>query len=508
MLDACKVLHIAFRAETKAHKTLELARLQTGGNSDDDGPPARITVSTLIEGQMHVQDVTMKQDRKIEVLYGLPAAPGDAAGLYDMARSLDNSNTGKVGVLVDHPGQLEHIRSCQPKNAPGRACFNVYIKLNVGSGRAGVWYNSEAFERLIDTALECQADGCIRLAGMYAHTSHSTFGAGGDRQRNLLEAMYYLERQFIIMRNAACRILTRAEEKVVALGPEPLVLSAGVRCLEVLETLADSARGLHDEDNGRVESEAAGFLWLLNDMRSSGFVTAEIHAGSHATMDLRQLSIAQGMGPATSWDDLALTVLAEVRSVYGDPPEDRGEALVGAGSLALGKETCGDSRLGWGVVAPWGRPDRHAEKPQKLEDPGVAKQDDVTGVACRDLLSVQGQSRHLRFEGYEGWIVGRLISQEHGILQWLPGCPSRPCDRVGDNCGDCTNGCCCALDDEANRPIKRTVQNKLFVGQRIRIWPNSASMASSQFGLFLVVDSERQGKEDEVVDIWPRAREG
>lgn len=134
--------------------------------------------------------------------------------------------------------------------------------------------------------------------------------------------MSYLERQFTVMRNVAL-----VEEEAV------------VRYLKVMGTVADSARGLHDvEDNDRVvESEAAGFLWLLNDMCS----------------------------------------------VYGNPPEVGNEALVGAASLALMKETCGDSRLG---PSPSQGRDELTEKPKQLGDPGAAKKSYVTDVTCQALL--------------------------------------------------------------------------------------------------------------------------
>ncbi|KAL2044888.1 hypothetical protein N7G274_002663 [Stereocaulon virgatum] len=74
--------------------------------------------------------------------------------------------------------------------------------------------------------------------------------------------------------------------------------------------------------------------------------------------------------------DVELTVMAEVASVYGD--RDSPEALIVAGSLALGREPC-KSYSGWGLVSDWGMDSK-----------------------------IDG-------EGRSGWQVGR-ISQEHGIL--------------------------------------------------------------------------------------------
>lgn len=82
-------------------------------------------------------------------------------------------------------------------------------------------------------------------------------------------------------------------------------------------------------------------------------------------------------------------------------------------------------------------------------------------------------------EDFQGWVVGRL-SQEHGVLTWMPsptGAPGPPPDL-----------------------------GMVRVGQRVRPWPNHACIASSHFGWYFVVDHDRPGSEDEVVDVWPRAR--
>lgn len=69
-----------------------------------------------------------------------------------------------------------------------------------------------------------------------------------------------------------------------------------------------------------------------------------------------------------------------------------------------------------------------------------------------------------------GWQVGR-ISQEHGILVWMG---------------------------------EKDAEVKLEFGQRVRVWPNHSCIAGAGYGHYLVVDSRRVGKEDEVVDVWER----
>lgn len=76
-------------------------------------------------------------------------------------------------------------------------------------------------------------------------------------------------------------------------------------------------------------------------------------------------------------------------------------------------------------------------------------------------------------EKHRGWIVGRF-AQEHGILTW--------------------NG---EGESEAD---------EFHVGQKVRLWPNHACITGSHFGWYFVVDSNRKGLEDEIVDVWIKAR--
>ena len=111
----------------------------------------------------------------------------------------------------------------------------------------------------------------------------------------------------------------------------------------------------------------------------------EIHAGVYPILDMQQ--VATHASPSAKTDnpldmqstlstaDIALTILAEVASVYNH--REHREALIAAGSLALGREPCKSYR-GWGVVSDWN-------------------------------MAIQSN------DGRSGWQVGR-ISQEHGVL--------------------------------------------------------------------------------------------
>lgn len=125
------------------------------------------------------------------------------------------------------------------------------------------------------------------------------------------------------------------------------------------------------------------------------------------------------------------------------------EALITAGNLALGREPVvdkgavpGQDYSGWGILMPW----------------GAAAGNPVPGP---DFPRVHG-----------GWQVGR-ISQEHGILVW--------------------NG-------------KKEDEVPLRIGDKVRVWPNHSCIAGACYDYYLVVDSRNGGRQDEVVDVWPRWR--
>lgn len=116
----------------------------------------------------------------------------------------------------------------------------------------------------------------------------------------------------------------------------------------------------------------------------------ELHAGVYTVNDLQQIATRarpshlpnQPEQTLLSHANIALRILAVVASDYPDRTE-KPEALIAAGSIALGREPC-KSYPGWGVVTPW------PLKGKGFYDPEGEK---------------------------VGWIVGR-ISQEHGILSW------------------------------------------------------------------------------------------
>ena len=223
---------------------------------------------------------------------------------------------------------------------------------------------------------------------------------------------------------------------------DPLTLSVGA---------TPTATSLQHPQLKSTESEAGSGLDTINNylhkLKSEGF-DLEVHAGVYPTLDLQQLATHARDKSLLSASSIAISILCEVSSLYPRRgPNETTEALINAGCLALGREPCAD--MG-------------AEKGQHYSGWGVVM---PWGIANPepgpDFPAIHG-----------GWQVGK-VSQEHGILRWQG---------------------------------KREQEVALEYGQRLRIWPNHSCIAGSGYDKYFIVDSRREGKEDEIVDVWPRWR--
>lgn len=128
------------------------------------------------------------------------------------------------------------------------------------------------------------------------------------------------------------------------------------------------------QPGSKFSDEAQNFINFLERVKSAFYI--ELHAGVYPILDLQQLATRTknpALGTELFTSDIALSILAEIASVYSD----REEALLAAGTLALGREPC-KSYPGWGKVTPW-------------------------NTTCAE----SGKSTN--------WMIGR-ISQEHAVL--------------------------------------------------------------------------------------------
>ncbi|KAG0652181.1 D-serine deHydratase [Hyphodiscus hymeniophilus] len=457
MLEACEQLDFGWRAHIKTHKSYhvsatiyvpaDLFRQTTELTRLQVGPtgPVNIIVSTLIEAENILPLLLEYKEhgRAVNLLYSFPISPTSNSTIQRLSVLAKGLGPHGLSLMIDHPAQIPAIQAIRTHS--GNAP-DLFLKIDMGGHRAGVEPGSAVCNSLISSLLSLHSAGEIHLLGLYSHAGQSYSST------SRASALDFLRQEFEALLLVSISITSHPDSGV--LSPEmPLVLSVGatptttsVRNLLIpdLETPAEEAK------------EIAALRATLKTIRDLG-CKVEIHAGVYPTLDVQQLAThslpTSGPHAMLTWSDLAFTVLAEVSSFYPNRgPGGSPEVLVGAGCIALGREPC-KAYSGWGIVSPWGLPG--------AQTPTVGP------------------------EEYQGWIVTKA-SQEHGTLGWM--------GKWEGSGGGKTD----ALSDGSKEGIK--------IGARIRIWPNHACITGVGFGWYFVVDSTREGKEDEIIDVWPRWR--
>lgn len=348
--------------------------------------------------------------------------------------------------MLDHPDQvalLADLTSQASAGAGGLDSSNnpplVFLKIDVAYHRAGVVPGTPVYQALLAAVLAAERAGHCVLHGLYAHAGQSYY------TRHDWAALAYLTEEFATLHRAArdVRALSPGHALVLSVGATPTATALQHPDLSSTPPPKDQA-----DDGAGATARVATLSTLLATLRADPNPLAlEVHAGVYPTLDLQQLATHARDAALLGSADLGVSVLAEVASLYPGRGAGGGsdEALINAGSLALGREPCKEDAPGhyaaWGLVMPWGDPALEATRPAPEGFPAV----------------------------HGGWQVGR-ISQEHGVLTWAGG------SEVA----------------------------ALRFGQRVRVWPNHACIAGAGYGHYLVVDSRRKGREDEVVDVWER----
>lgn len=394
-----------------------------------------LVISTLTEVEFILPTLKdfVAQGRPVNVLCGLPISPGPISRLAAVGRLLGRDS---ISVLLDHPEQVAHLGNF------GDVVPHAYIKVNMGGKRAGVIPGSSDMKAVIEAALQAHREGKAVLKGLYSHAGHSY---GGDSR---VAAMKMLGDELSALVEGAeevassCAAGETCPQLTLSVGASPTALS--------IQNLLSAGQTSGVGENNAVEAQlqtAVGELSSLFERIRAASHTIEIHAGVYPTLDLQQLAAHSVSSSVQSWGSIAFTVLAEVISRYNGRGEGgTDEYLIGAGGLALGRETC-KAYPGMAMLTPWNRKAEGALMPDC----------DVEHV--------------------EGWMVGRF-AQEHGIVTWR----------------------------KPESQTKHVAPDKLEIGQTVRLWPNHACITGSHFGWYFVVDSSREGKEDEIVDVWLRTR--
>ncbi|KAF3023090.1 hypothetical protein E8E14_013279 [Neopestalotiopsis sp. 37M] len=271
-----ETLGIDFRPHVKTLKTLEITRMMLG-----NGKYRSVVASTLAE------------------IRGL--LPLVKEGQLDELEALRKSL--RILLMVDNEQQLDALEAYNVSEP-----WEIFIKLDVGSHRAGVATESPALRSLVERAEKSSA---VKIYGFYCHAGHSY----GGRSREAAEETLAVEITSVL--NAAA-LLPKDRDLIVSIGATPTahVVSA-----------------------------------FKHKVPSN--IKLELHAGNFPCNDLQQVSTT-----LVSESDQAIRVATEVCGVY---PE-RNEALVNAGAIALSRETSGYSGYGRVVGKPAWSPIRLSQE--------------------------------------------------------------------------------------------------------------------------------------------------
>jgi D-serine deaminase-like pyridoxal phosphate-dependent protein len=415
--------------------------------------PLRLITSTVaeIENLMQLLLEAAAAGRKVDVLYGVPFSMSALHRIKTLNRAISNAmkgawpRTSPISLLLDTVSHLDLLARDAVKDET--SVTGVFIKIDTGYHRAGIPADSETFKLIINRLSQSKE---AKLRGFYSHLGHSySFSTPEESLAGLMtEIRVLLETTEAVMRSTSFLRHSSSDS-------DPIILSVGAT---PTTTAAQNLLTLAEDEQPMKEWRS------FQKQLYAQHCELELHAGVYAFLDLQQ--VATGARPAKqpgganqisatlSVQNIAIRVLAEVASVYNERVKK--EALIAAGSLALGREPC-KSYPGWGIVTPW-RPLVN----QAVSDDGMASIDDRYFDPAAS---------------HNGWIVGR-ISQEHGILTY---------------------------ESDGGTVAPEQAGSEFTVGDKVLIWPNHACVTAAAHGWYFVVDSDSNNA-DLVRDVWVRWR--
>lgn len=322
-------------------QTRQLAHLQVGDQSEE----VKLVVSTIpeIENLEPLLQDYRKAGRRVNVLYGIPLPPSQTARLAGFAKKLGH---GSISILVDHPDQLNQVESFyQAAQFP----VQVYVKVDTGYHRAGLPPSTLNKAGLLDRIAQLEEAGQATFVGLY---SHSSLSYKGQTPKQAMDSLAGEIQGCMQALRAHAHAFPKGKEITISVGASPQIVSIqnfGGRLGD--DPDAQDSAHLRDTIREAIASTAGGFKTKV-----------ELHAGVYAVLDLQQLATNARKDFGDLEEEIAVSVVAEVCSVYNDGERQRPEALVAVGALGLGREPC-PSYEGWGVVA---RPTGSKADPRRL----------------------------------------------------------------------------------------------------------------------------------------------
>lgn len=233
--------------------------------------------------------------------------------------------------MIDHTSQLSHVaRFAEQASFPA----GVYLKVDTGYHRAGLPPSDLNKDDLVSKLMNLDSQGTINFIGLYSHSSLSYNGSTAE------QAMANLKDELsgcldALEKNA--RLFSSDKEITVSIGASPQVTSIE-NLIGAEGTLSEDAKALRQTMHSVVSGRHCGFHTKL-----------ELHAGVYSLLDVQQLSTHSRAHFGDYEDEIAVSVMAEVCSVYNDGERQQPEALLAVGVLGLGREPCA-AYEGWGII--------------------------------------------------------------------------------------------------------------------------------------------------------------
>lgn len=296
MLHSAHHLQAAFRPHVKTHKTLDGTKLQLGVGNLTEFTTDRIVVSTLPEAwalEPLVQEGLLK-----DVLFSLPVVKSLLPELADLG-----SRVPHLRLMLDNAEQLDVLADFN-KKFPGTKKWSIFVKINMGTNRAGLLNDTEFLNDTLKKALfDDDVKSSVDIYGFYCHAGHSYSSKDPSAAKKfLLEEIVHANKAAQLARDLDPSL----SELQISVGATPTA--------HVFENLTAA----------ELEASVGKLAGNL-----------ELHAGNYPCCDLQQIST----GCVTS-DDVSIRLLAEIVSTYpkrGD--KGPGEQLINAGAIAMARES-------------------------------------------------------------------------------------------------------------------------------------------------------------------------
>ncbi|KAH7009480.1 putative serine dehydratase domain-containing protein [Ilyonectria destructans] len=367
MLEAARALQVDFRAHVKTHKTAELAKMQVGENAED----AKFIVSTVAELEHLLPMLIELQGTgcKVNVLYGVPLPPSAVNRVAQLGSQL---GSGTIAFMLDHPSQLAPLRRFHELAGFAGGAF---LKIDTGYHRAGLPPTALDKDGLLDQIFRLETQGLASLTGIYSHSSLSYQDSTSEEAMDNLAGE--IEGCITALRHNRQHFINKGRKLVISVGASPQVTSIQNF------TSGPGAEKASQKLRQAIQDMSAGEIDGVE-------VKLELHAGVYSVLDLQQLATNSRGSLGGCDDEIAVSVVAEVVSVYNNGERHQPEVLIAVGTLGLGREPC-HAYKGWGVISP-------------KFSPELAK--------------------------LEHCLVVERISQEHAILAWESSTNSKPLPAI------------------------------------------------------------------------------